>query len=77
MERVKKAAEGAALGTGTTVEYNQIGGTFDLLPNDTLGHVMYENLKQVPLPSYTPQEQDFIDKISTTLPKGGRKRATG
>ncbi|MDF2640586.1 MAG: amidohydrolase [Novosphingobium lindaniclasticum] len=77
MERVKKAAEGAALGTGTTVEYDQIGGTFDLLPNDTLGRVMYDNLKQVPLPTYTAQEQAFIDKIETTLPKGGRKRPTG
>ncbi|WP_159981701.1 MULTISPECIES: amidohydrolase [unclassified Novosphingobium] len=77
MERVKKAAEGAALGTGTTVTYDQIGGTFDLLPNDTLGHVMYDNLKQVPLPTYTAQEQAFIDKLAVTLPKGGRKRETG
>lgn len=73
MERVKKAAEGAALGTGTTVEYNQIGGTFDLLPNDVLGHVMYDNLKRVALPTYTAQEQDFIDRIVKTLPKGGRR----
>lgn len=77
MERVKKAAEGAALGTGTTVEYDQIGGTFDLLPNDTLGQMMYENLKQVPLPTYTAEEQAFIDRIATTLPKGGRKQAAG
>jgi len=77
MERVKKAAEGAALGTGTTMTYDQIGGTFDLLPNDTLGHVMYDNLKQVPLPTYTAQEQAFIDKLAVTLPKGGRKRETG
>ena len=77
MERVKKASEGAALGTGTNVEYDQIGGTFDLLPNDTLGHVMHDNLKRVPLPTYTPQEQAFIDKIVTSLPNGGRKRETG
>lgn len=73
MERVKKAAEGAAMGTGTTVEYNQIGGTFDLLPNDTLGRIVYENLRNVPQPAYTPQEQAFIDTIAPTLPKGGRK----
>jgi aminobenzoyl-glutamate utilization protein B len=50
MERVRKAAEGAALGTGTSVEFNQVGGTFDLLPNDALGHVMYESFRSVPLP---------------------------
>jgi len=72
MDRVKKAAEGAALGTGTTVEFNQVGGTFDLLPNDALGHVMYDNLKAVTLPTYTGAEQDFVNKIMSTFPKGTR-----
>lgn len=72
MERVKKAAEGAALGTGTTVEFNQVGGTFDLLPNDTLGHVMHDNLKQVTLPSYSAQEQAFLTTIQSSFPKGTR-----
>lgn len=72
MDRVKKAAEGAAMGTGTTVEFNQVGGTFDLLPNDTLGHVMYDNLKQVTLPSYNAQEQAFIAQIQSSFPKGTR-----
>jgi aminobenzoyl-glutamate utilization protein B len=72
MERVKKAAEGAALGTGTTVEFNQVGGTFDLLPNDTLGHVMYDNLKSLTMPVHTAEEQAFITKIQSTFPKGTR-----
>ncbi|MGE4409965.1 MAG: amidohydrolase [Sphingobium sp.] len=72
MGRVKKAAEGAALGTGTTVEFNQVGGTFDLLPNDVLGHVMYDNLKSVALPDYSSAEKDFIGKIQTSFPKGIR-----
>lgn len=72
MDRVKKAAEGAAMGTGTTVEFNQVGGTFDLLPNDVLGHVMYDNLKQVVLPAYTTQEQAFISRIQSSFPKGTR-----
>lgn len=38
---------------------------------------MYENLKQVPLPTHTPQEQAFVDKIGATLPKGGRKGPSG
>jgi aminobenzoyl-glutamate utilization protein B len=73
MERVKKAAEGAALGTGTAVEFIQVGGTFDLLPNDVLGQVMYGNLKSVPLPRYSSEEQAFITQIQSTLPAGMRR----
>lgn len=73
MDRVKKAAEGAALGTGTTVSFDPVGGTFDTLPNDTLGRIMDHNLRQVTLPSYTAAEQDFVTRMETTFPKGGRK----
>src|SRR6267378_1814954 len=36
-ERVKKAAEGAALGTGTRVEHELINGVYGILTNDVLG----------------------------------------
>ncbi|MBO9695272.1 MAG: amidohydrolase [Sphingopyxis sp.] len=77
LDRVVKAAEGAAMGTGTTVEFNQVGGTFDLLPNDTLGRLMYENLKRVPLPAYTPAEQAFIARIQTSFPPGTKMAGEG
>lgn len=77
IERVKKAAEGAALGTGTTVEFDQTGGTFDTLPNDTLGRVMHANLSHVALPTYTPEEQKFIDAIRATFPNAPRAREAG
>ena len=35
-DRIVKAAEGAALGTGTTMNYEMIGGTHELLINETL-----------------------------------------
>ena len=35
-DRIVKAAEGAALGTGTKMEYEMIGGTHDLLHVPTL-----------------------------------------
>ena len=72
MDRVKKAAEGAALGTGTTVKFSQVGGTFDLLPNDTLGKVMYENLKRVGGVQYSVQDEAFAAKLRATLPAGGK-----
>ncbi len=70
MDRVKKAADGAAMGTGAQVTFDQIGGTFDLLPNDALGRIMYDNLKSVALPDYSTEERAFIDRIQSTFPKG-------
>ncbi|MBC2840181.1 amidohydrolase [Robiginitalea sp. SC105] len=66
-DRIVKAAEGAALGTGTTVDYEMIGGTHELLPNISLQRVMYENLKKVGGMTYTPEEKDFAAKISASL----------
>src|SRR5436190_2371011 len=58
-QRVVKAAQGAALGTETTMEYEVIGGTHDLLINKTLGAVMQQNLQKAGGVVYTPQEVDF------------------
>jgi aminobenzoyl-glutamate utilization protein B len=66
-DRIVKAAEGAALGTGTTVDYEMIGGTHELLPNLTLQKVMYDNLVKVGGVNYTPEEKAFADKIAKTL----------
>ena len=46
-ERVVKAGEGAALGTGTRMDYEVIGGVYNLLPNETLQRVMLEKLRTV------------------------------
>lgn len=66
-QRVVKAAQGAALGTETTIEYEVIGGTHDLLLNKTLGEVMQQNLQQVGGVAYTQQEVDFAKKIQGTF----------
>ena len=62
-----KAAEGAALGTGTTMDYEMIGGTHELLPNLTLQKLMYDNLKKVGGYTYTPEEREFAKEIATSL----------
>ena len=64
---VTKAAEGAALGTQTTFDYEVIGGTHDLLLNRTLAAAMQQNLLQVGGVSYTPQEIEFAKKIQTSF----------
>lgn len=67
-ERIEKAAQGAALGTGTRVETEIIGGTYELLPNTTLNEVMYKNLTQVGGVNYNPTEQAFAEQLFLTLP---------
>ena len=66
-ERVVKAAQGAALGTETSMEYEIIGGTHDLLLNNTLGEVMQRNLQDVGGVSYTAAEVEFAKKIQSTF----------
>lgn len=66
-DRMVNAAKGAALGTDTTMEYEMIGGTHELLPNLTLQKLMYDNLVQVGGYTYTPEEKEFALAISKTL----------
>lgn len=66
-ERVEKAAQGAALGTGTKVEWEVTGGVYDMLPNEVLGRVMHQNLKAVGGVKYTPEERAFALKIASTV----------
>lgn len=66
-ERVAKAAEGAALGTGTTMDYELIGGTHELLVNQTLAHALQTNLEQVGGVTYTPEEVAFGQQIQASL----------
>ncbi len=66
-DRIVKAAEGAALGTGTTMDYEMIGGTHELLPNLTLQKAMFDNLTKVGGIDYTPEEKTFADKIAISL----------
>ncbi len=66
-ERLAKAGEGAALGTGTTMDYEVIGGTHNLLANETLARVMNAKLNEVGGVTYTPEERAFAEKIHATL----------
>lgn len=66
-ERLTRAAQGAALGTDTKVEWEITGGVYDLLPNETLARVMDANLRVVGGYTYTPEEKVFAEKIQTTF----------
>ncbi|MEA1784952.1 amidohydrolase [Arenibacter sp. GZD96] len=66
-DRIVNAAEGAAIGTGTRMDYEMIGGTHELLPNLTLQKLMHDNLTKVGGFTYTPEELAFANKISASL----------
>jgi aminobenzoyl-glutamate utilization protein B len=66
-DRVVKAAQGAALGTETTVDYEIIGGTHDLLLNNTLAAAMQLNLEKAGGVTLTADEMEFGKKIQATL----------
>ncbi len=58
-ERIVKAAEGAAMGTGTQMDYEVIHGLYSMLPNHYLGKILYGNLQKVGGVTYTPEETAF------------------
>jgi aminobenzoyl-glutamate utilization protein B len=68
MERVKKAAEGAAIATGTTVDFEATGGVYSMLGNDTLAGVMHRNLAAVGGVTWSAEESRWADAIAPTLP---------
>lgn len=68
-ERVVNCAKGAALGTDTKVEYEIIGGVYNLLPNVTLAKAMHENLSRVGGVVYDANETAFAQKIQESFGK--------
>jgi len=66
-ERVVKAAEGAAIGTDTSVSYEVMHGNYSLLPNDAIQRIMYEKLTQRGGVSYNEKEQEYAEEIYQTL----------
>ncbi len=77
-DRIVKASEGAAMGTGTRVEHETVMSYWNVLPNETLTAVAHRNLTKVGGVEYTAGEQAFADKLRTTLidartPMGAQK----
>ncbi|MFN3489636.1 MAG: amidohydrolase [Emticicia sp.] len=65
--RIENAAKGAAMGTGTRADWELTGGTYELLPNETLAKVMHANLTKVGGLNYTAEEKAFAEKIGKSL----------
>lgn len=67
MERIEKAAEGAALGTGTEFSVERMSGVYSVLPNDTLGRIMDSNLRAAEQIEWNEEEIAFATELQTTL----------
>ncbi|MDR3115221.1 MAG: amidohydrolase [Treponema sp.] len=65
-QRVNKIAQGAALMTETSVEIEFIKACANVIPNKTLGRVLYDNFKAQDLPRYTEEEQAFATALAQT-----------
>ena len=63
LSRAIKAAEGAALGTGTTMEYELIHGNYERLINKTLANIMLEKLIIVGGLDLDEREKTFVREV--------------
>jgi len=70
-DRIRKAADGAALGTGTTVKWEIKTGVYDLLPNEILARTMQSNLESLGGISYTEEETTWANQLRESFK--GRK----
>ena len=66
--RVTKAAEGAALATGTTVDFEVTGGVYSMLASNTLAKVMMRNLESVGGEQWTAEETAWATQMQKALP---------
>jgi len=71
--RLEQAAKGAAMGTGTTVDWEVIHGNNPLLVNETLAKMVDAKLREVGGVRYTPKEQKFAQKMYSSFDKPSLK----
>jgi len=66
-QRIEAAAQGAAAGTGTTVDIEIMHGNLSLLPNRVIANLMQANLEALGGLSYSSEEQAYAEQIYATL----------
>lgn len=72
-DRLVKVAEAGAMGTETEMKYEVIHGVYNVLPNETLSKIMYNNLSSIGGVDYTAEEMKFAQEIRETLPERAKK----
>ena len=75
--RLRRAAEGAAMGTGTEVAFEQTGGVYSLLPNDVLGRIVDAALREVGGVGYDDAETRFATRLQASLDRKAELAGAG
>jgi aminobenzoyl-glutamate utilization protein B len=66
-QRIVDAARGAALGTGTTMEVEMVGGVYNILPNAYLADLQRKNMQKIGGIRYTGEERAFAEALRRTM----------
>lgn len=66
-QRVNKIAQGAALMTESEVDIQFVKACANVVPNKTLGKVLYDNFLEQTLPRYSEDETRFAAEIAGTV----------
>ena len=72
-ERVEQIARAAAMGTGTSVEWEVIHGNHSLLPNQTLNKLLDASMRKFGGISYSAEEQQFAEQLDGLNHAPGRE----
>jgi len=67
-QKMVAAAEGAAQGTQTTMDYEIINGVYNLMPNETLARVMHKNLEIIGGVQYSEEDKEFAEELIKSYP---------
>lgn len=65
LSRALKAAEGAAMGTGTTFDYELVSGNYERLPNDEMAALVGRSLQKVGGISLDKREMEFAREVAS------------
>jgi aminobenzoyl-glutamate utilization protein B len=66
-QRVVDAARGAALGTGTTMDFEMTSASYNLLPNSYLADLDRRNMQALGGVKYTAEERAFAEALRKTM----------
>lgn len=65
LSRALKAAEGAALGTGTTMEYELVSGNYERLPNEAMADLVMRSLQKVGGIKLDARELSYAQEVAS------------
>ncbi len=66
-QRIVDAAKGAALGTGTTMDYEMESASYNILPNTYLADLQRQNMVEVGGVRYSAEERAFAETLRKSL----------